>query len=79
MPPAPQAILEVIFTKRQAYGNLISIHITSRDTFSSLIARVRKLYFTGSTVRRIVFALYMIIASQELVVFTTDTASVNET
>lgn len=79
MDPATQANLQVIFMKNQAYGNLTSIHVTSRDTLGSTVARLKKLCFPENTLRRIMFALYMAITSQKFVVSTTDIASVSET
>jgi hypothetical protein len=68
--------VQVIFSKRQKYGNLTTIHTTSREPAAGVIARLKKLYFPGSFSRRAIFATYMITTSQKLIVSITDTESV---
>jgi hypothetical protein len=69
--------LQVILKKQQPYALFTTIYISSHEPASSVVSRLKASYFSGSSRKRILFAIYRIITSQILVVSTTDLSSVS--
>ena len=68
--------LQVIFQKQEQYAYLTAVDVSLDETTSSVIARLKVLYFNGSLYNRLLFATYRIMTSQELVISIMNLSSV---